>query len=93
MADRPVAGTGAGSSALGDSFTEGLMDEVGPDGRHRGWADRVAQALAERARADGADGIEYANLAVRGRLVRQVVAEQVPAAVALARTSPASPSG
>ncbi len=36
-----------------------------------------------RARADGADGIEYANLAVRGRLVRQVIAEQVPAALAL----------
>ncbi len=55
------------------------MDEVGPDGRHRGWADRVAQALAERS----VDGIDYANLAVRGRLVRPVVAEQVPTAVAL----------
>jgi lysophospholipase L1-like esterase len=69
--------------ALGDSFTEGLMDEVGPDGRHRGWADRVALALGERAREQGREGIEYANLAVRGRLVRQVIAEQVPTAVAL----------
>ena len=32
--------------ALGDSFTEGMQDELGPDGRHLGWADRVAAALA-----------------------------------------------
>ena len=83
MAERPVARDWRRFVALGDSFTEGLMDEVGPDGRHRGWADRVAEALAARAAAGGADGIEYANLAVRGRLVRQVIDEQVPAAVAL----------
>ena len=69
MAERPVARDWRRFVALGDSFTEGLMDEVGPDGRHRGWADRVAEALAARASAEGADGIEYANLAVRGRLV------------------------
>ncbi|MBK9740048.1 MAG: SGNH/GDSL hydrolase family protein [Actinobacteria bacterium] len=69
--------------ALGDSFTEGLSDDVGPDGRHRGWADRVALSLADRSRVAGGDGIEYANLAVRGRLIRQVVREQVPAAIAL----------
>jgi lysophospholipase L1-like esterase len=84
MADRPIARDWRRFVALGDSFTEGLMDELGPDGRHRGWADRVAQVLGERARDQGHDGIEYANLAVRGRLVRQVIAEQVPAAVALA---------
>ena len=65
--------------ALGDSFTEGLNDELGPGGRHRGWADRVADALALR---DG--GLRYANLAVRGRLLEQVVADQVPVALALA---------
>jgi lysophospholipase L1-like esterase len=65
--------------ALGDSFTEGLEDEIGPDGRHRGWADRVAAALARR---NGR--VQYANLAVRGRLLDQVIAEQVPAALALA---------
>jgi lysophospholipase L1-like esterase len=65
--------------ALGDSFTEGLEDEHGPDDRHRGWADRVAAALAVRA-----GGIRYANLAVRGRLLDQVVAEQVPVALRLA---------
>ena len=30
--------------ALGDSFTEGL-DDLRPDGRHRGWADLVAADL------------------------------------------------
>lgn len=64
--------------AIGDSFTEGLQDEIGPDGRHRGWADRVAQRLAELQ-----PEVQYANLAVRGRLIDGVVREQVPAAVAL----------
>jgi lysophospholipase L1-like esterase len=84
LAEQPVAHDWRRFVALGDSFTEGLMDEVDADGRHRGWADRVAQSLADRARSGGADGIEYANLAVRGRLVRQVMAEQVPAAIAMA---------
>jgi lysophospholipase L1-like esterase len=65
--------------ALGDSFTEGLEDELGPSGRHLGWADRVAAALAKR---DGA--LRDANLAVRGRVLAEVVAQQVPAALALA---------
>ena len=51
--------------ALGDSFTEGLEDDLGPDGRHLGWADRVAAALATR---EG--GLRYANLAVRGQAAR-----------------------
>jgi lysophospholipase L1-like esterase len=66
--------------AIGDSFTEGIGD---PDpasvGGHRGWADRVAETLA-----DGTDeDFAYANLAVRGRLLRQIVDEQVEAALAL----------
>jgi lysophospholipase L1-like esterase len=65
--------------ALGDSFTEGLEDEIGPAGRHRGWADRVA---AELARTGGS--LRYANLAVRGRLLDQVVASQLPIALELA---------
>jgi len=69
--------------ALGDSFTEGLGDDERSDGRHRGWADHVAQTLAVRAAAAGDGGIDYANLAIRGRLTRQVVREQVPAAVEL----------
>lgn len=63
--------------AVGDSFTEGLHDELGPDGRHLGWADRVAEALA----TDGP--LAYANLAVRGRLLHEVVDEQLPVALDL----------
>lgn len=64
--------------ALGDSFTEGLCDDLRPDGRHRGWADRVAETLATVN-----PELEYANLAVRGRLLPAVVDQQVPAAVDL----------
>src|SRR3712207_5544113 len=65
--------------ALGDSFTEGLSDSD-PDrpGEFRGWADRLAGHLA--AAVPDAD-VEYANLAIRGRLLRQVVEEQVPVAL------------
>ncbi len=65
--------------AVGDSFTEGLHDVVGPDGRHLGWADRVADRLAAHH-----GRLAYANLAVRGRLLGEVVAEQLPAARDLA---------
>src|SRR3954463_564759 len=65
--------------ALGDSFTEGMQDELGPDGRHIGWADRVAAAIAIRTGV-----LRYANLAIRGRLLDQVVAEQLPGALELA---------
>ncbi|MGN6244798.1 MAG: SGNH/GDSL hydrolase family protein [Motilibacteraceae bacterium] len=70
--------------ALGDSFTEGLEDETAQSGRHRGWADRSVAALAV---ATG--GVRYANLAVRGRLLDQVVEEQVPVAAGLVRGSEA----
>jgi lysophospholipase L1-like esterase len=72
-----VSGIGA-YVAIGDSFTEGLHDP-GPDGGYLGWADRVAAALAERE-----PGFRYANLAIRGKLLGQVIAEQVPRAVELA---------
>lgn len=61
--------------ALGDSFTEGL-DDLAPDGTYRGWADLVATRLAAQA-----PGFLYANLAVRGRLLAGVAAEQVPPAL------------
>lgn len=63
--------------ALGDSFTEGLNDPDPAGPRFRGWADRLADMLAARQ-----PGFRYANLAVRGRLLEQVVAEQLPIAVA-----------
>ncbi|WP_040163409.1 glycosyltransferase [Microbacterium gorillae] len=59
--------------ALGDSLTEGLCDP-GADGQLRGWADRLALLLASR------DGLDYANLAVRSRRVRDVAGEQLSAA-------------
>ena len=75
---------------LGDSFTEGMSDVLRPDGHHLGWADRVAVALARRLAADpGPDGeqrVMYANLAVRGKLLDQVVADQLPTALSYAPT-------
>jgi lysophospholipase L1-like esterase len=61
--------------AIGDSFTEGVGDER-PDGTLRGWADLVAATLAE-----SSPGLQYANLAIRGRRFHRVLAEQVPAAL------------
>ena len=64
--------------ALGDSTTEGLVDPL-PDGSgFRGWADRLAETLT-RLEPD----LRYANLAVRGKLARQVRAEQLDMALAL----------
>ncbi len=63
--------------AIGDSFTEGLNDAA-PGGGFRGWADRLAGLLAAQY-----PGLRYANLAIRGKLLRQIVAEQVPAAAAM----------
>jgi lysophospholipase L1-like esterase len=70
---------------LGDSFTEGMCDDSRADGQYTGWADRVAVALAERQAPTG-DTVEYANLGVRGKLLDQVIAEQIPAAVSLSPT-------
>jgi lysophospholipase L1-like esterase len=71
-------------AAIGDSFTEGVGDEL-PDGSVRGWADLVASALASAAarEPDDATPFGYANLAVRGRLLGRIVDEQLPAAIAL----------
>jgi lysophospholipase L1-like esterase len=78
--------------AIGDSFTEGLWDCEAPDGVApameadtpvRGWADRLAAALSARRVAQGQAPIEYANLAIRGRLLGPIVRDQVPAAIGL----------
>ncbi len=66
--------------AVGDSFTEGVGDP-GPDGAFVGWADRFAVLLADR-RPEGDFG--YVNLAVRGKLLDQIVEDQLPRAVELA---------
>jgi lysophospholipase L1-like esterase len=65
--------------AIGDSFTEGVGDpEPSNPGGYRGWADRVAEVLAETA-----DDFAYANLAIRGRLLNQISDEQAQAALEL----------
>jgi lysophospholipase L1-like esterase len=65
-------------AVLGDSFTEGVGDER-PDGSVRGWADLVAQGLANAQNTI----IEYANFAIRGRKLHEIVTEQLDAALAL----------
>lgn len=65
--------------AIGDSFTEGIGDpDPASAGGYRGWADRVAEVLATTA-----DDLAYANLAVRGRLLGQIIDEQASAALDL----------
>lgn len=65
--------------AIGDSFTEGIGDpEPLSPGGHRGWADRVAEVLSAQT-----DDFAYANLAIRGRLLQQILDEQVDAALDL----------
>src|ERR1700712_2892205 len=65
--------------AVGDSFTEGIGDpEPQSPGGYRGWADRVAEVLSEQN-----DDFAYANLAIRGRLLQQILDEQVDVALEL----------
>lgn len=63
--------------ALGDSHTEGVGDGDDVHGL-RGWADRLAEEVA-RSNPE----LLYANLAVRGRKVGQVHAEQLGPALAM----------
>ncbi len=70
--------------ACGDSFSEGLWDApAGADGPLRGWADQLASHLSRRRTSAGLRPVEYANLAIRGRLMHPILAEQVPAALEL----------
>ncbi|GEK78715.1 SGNH/GDSL hydrolase family protein [Agrococcus baldri] len=64
--------------AIGDSFTEGVGDEL-PDGSVRGWADLVAAGLATSL----GESVRYANLAIRGRKLHGILSEQLDAAIAL----------
>lgn len=63
---------------LGDSCAEGLDDPYPDQSAYRGWADFVAARLAQ-----DEPRFRYANLAVRGRRLDQIVPEQVPAATRL----------
>ncbi|WP_127505185.1 SGNH/GDSL hydrolase family protein [Actinoplanes solisilvae] len=64
--------------AMGDSFTEGLNDAY-PDGTFRGWADLVAARLA----VDSGPDFGYANLAIRGKVMHQIVDEQLEPTLAM----------
>jgi lysophospholipase L1-like esterase len=65
--------------AIGDSFTEGIGDpEPRSPGGYRGWADRVAEVLANLT-----EDFAYANLAIRGRMLQQIIDEQIDPALAL----------
>lgn len=68
--------------ALGDSTTEGIDDPypghaLGSE-VYRGWADRLAERLATIN-----PQLEYANLAVRGRLIGQIREQQLAPALAM----------
>jgi lysophospholipase L1-like esterase len=63
--------------AIGDSQTEGLWDGDDVVGL-LGFADRLAAQLDSHH-----PGLHYANLAIRGTLVADVLREQVPAALAM----------
>ncbi|QLL24270.1 SGNH/GDSL hydrolase family protein [Actinobacteria bacterium IMCC26103] len=59
----------------GDSYSEGMSDEM-VNGQYRGWADRIADVMAKEA-----PGFTYVNLAVRGKLLKQVIDDQLPVAI------------
>jgi lysophospholipase L1-like esterase len=63
--------------AIGDSFSEGIGD-AGPV-PFPGWTGRLASGMAEHLGAP----VDYANLAVRGRLLSGVLDGQLDAALAL----------
>ncbi len=67
--------------AIGDSFTEGMSDPdpARPDA-YVGWADRLAHHLDAVAESEHLP-FGYANLAVRGRRLDDVVGRQLEAAV------------
>lgn len=71
--------------AVGGSITEGLCDPVPGEPsaeptRWFGWAGRLAVILDRNAKINGG-GIRFANLAVRGHRVHDVIDHQVPAAI------------
>jgi lysophospholipase L1-like esterase len=71
--------------AIGDSFTEGMCDDdpaLAGDGEYAGWADRLAAHLSRHAREAG-ETFGYANLAIRGRKLADVVGPQLDSALAL----------
>ncbi|MGK2867309.1 MAG: SGNH/GDSL hydrolase family protein [Mycobacterium sp.] len=63
--------------AVGDSQTEGLWD-IDDSGALIGFADRLARMIDAHS-----PGVRYANLAIRGKRVRDVLDEQLPQALSM----------
>lgn len=63
--------------AIGDSTTEGLEDAL-PGGGYRGWADRLAEHIANAQD----EPLEYANLAIRGLRLGEIHRTQLDRALA-----------
>ena len=55
-------------------MTEGMCDDM-VNGKYRGWADRVADTLSKTE-----TNFSYVNLAIRGKLLHQVIDDQIPVA-------------
>ena len=55
-------------------MTEGMCDEM-VNGKYRGWADRVADTISKEN-----PNFSYVNLAIRGKLLHQVIDDQIPVA-------------
>lgn len=69
--------------AIGDSFTEGMSDrDPETHDAYIGWADRLAESLSDLAGVERLP-FRYANLAVRGRLLGDVVGPQLDRAIAM----------
>lgn len=69
--------------AIGDSLSEGLGDFSFDQRRvHSGWTDRFANLLAREAELRGHE-FHYANLAIRGAKIAEIMGVQLDAALAL----------
>lgn len=82
---------------IGDSINEGLWDSVDPeldltkleaqqeyfDAPVFGWADRLAAHLSRHRAKLGLEPVNYANIAVRGKLIRYIVENEIPQALKL----------
>ncbi len=69
--------------ALGDSLSEGLGDFGFEDNRvHAGWTDRLATLLAKEATFHGHE-FHYANVAIRGAKIADIMGVQLERALAL----------
>lgn len=68
--------------AIGDSFSEGLWDPYPKNSDlQQGWTDRLAQTISKRRTEQGLTPLEYANHAIRGKLLGEILEDQLPLAL------------